>query len=299
AYSFWTILAVTLLYNLFFNPTLPLLDAITLSGVRRFDADYGKVRIWGSIVFILANMGGGVILLGYDREVILYALIAAMFLGAVSALALPRIGRKTAYVKSLETEVYRKSLMTNKRFLIVLGAAGLAQASHAFLYGFGSIYWQAIGMSGTMIGLFWAIGVVAEIILFQFSKPLLKRVSSTSLIALGCIGGIIRWALFPWVEGEILFLLLQILHGLSFGAAHIGLMHYIMESVPEDNIGAAQGVGYVLGGVVMGIAIFTSGPLYDSVGVYGFWAMAGLCLLGLALLFFGRNTEEYPDKRTA
>lgn len=284
ALGFWTILAVTLLYNLFFNPILPLLDAITLSGVRRFDADYGKIRIWGSIVFILANLGGGAILLGYNPELILYALLISMFAGAILSLTIPRIGRKTPYMGSSQSDAYRRALLSNRRFLIVLAASGLAQASHAFLYGFGSIYWQSIGMTGTMIGLFWALGVIAEIILFQFSKELLDRVSSINLIALGCIGGLIRWTVFPMIDGEVAYLFLQVLHGFSFGAVHIGLMHFIMDAVPEDHIGAAQGVGYVLGGAVMGLAVFSSGPLFDEIGVYGFWFMAGLCALGLLLL---------------
>ncbi len=286
SYGFWAILFVTLLLNIFFNPVSPLLDAITLSGVRRFDADYGKIRIWGSIVFILANMGGGAVLLGYDPEIILYALIASMMLGAALSYTIPRIGRKSPYENSAVSDAYRKSLLSNKRFLFVLAASGLGQASHALLYGFGSIYWQAIGMTGTMIGLFWAIGVIAEIVLFQFSKEILARVTSVNLIALGCIGGIIRWIIFPLIDSEAAYMALQILHGFSFGAVHIGMMHFIMESVPEDHIGAAQGVGYVLGGIVMGIAVFTSGPLYDAAGAYGFWAMAGLCALGLLLLLF-------------
>ncbi len=284
--SFWPILAVTLLYNLFFNPVLPLLDAITLSGVRRFDADYGKIRIWGSLVFILANLGGGALLVGFDANAILLALVASMFLGALASLVLPRIGRKKIAITSKDDPVSRRALLANPVFLIVLTASGLAQASHAFLYGFGSIYWQSIGITGTMIGLLWAIGVIAEVVLFQFSKGLLKRFSPVHMIALGCLGGVIRWLVFPFIEGEAAFLFLQVLHGLSFGAVHIGTMHYIMEAVPEENIGAAQGVGYVLGGVVMGLAVFLSGPIYDAVAGYGFWVMSALCFIALIMLYF-------------
>lgn len=292
AVSFWPILAVTLLYNLFFNPVLPLLDAITLSGVRRFDADYGKIRIWGSLVFILANLGGGALLVGFDANAILLALVGSMFLGALASLVLPRIGRKKIFIDSKDETVSRRTLLANPTFLIVLTASGLAQASHAFLYGFGSIYWQSIGITGTIIGFLWAVGVIAEVILFQFSKGLLRRFSAVHMIALGCLGGIVRWLAFPFMEGEAAFLLLQILHGLSFGAVHIGTMHFIMEAVPEENIGAAQGVGYVLGGVVMGLAVFLSGPIYGAIAGYGFWVMSALCLIALIMLYFTTSTAS-------
>lgn len=282
--SFWPILAITLLYNLFFNPVLPLLDAITLAGVRRFGADYGQIRVWGSLVFILANLGGGALLAGYSADSILLCLIAAIWLGAVVSLFLPRIGRVRPPKDKAHERVTRRKLLANRTFLAVMAASGIAQASHALLYGFGSIHWQALGFGGLIIGLYWATGVIAEILLFQYATPLLKRRGAVGVIALGCLGGVIRWLLFPFAEGETAFLLLQVLHGLSFGAVHIGTMHFIMEAVPEENIGAAQGAGYVLGGVAMGIAVFAAGPIYGTFGAQGFWLMAVMCVVALGLL---------------
>lgn len=284
AFGFWKILSVTILYNLFFNPVLPLLDAITLAGVRRFNADYGRIRIWGSLVFIIGNLGGGILLAGFNENAILIALIFSMILGAVISFAVPRIGRRRKFSKTPNEAITRKKLLSNPYFITVLLVSGIAHASHAYLYGFGSIYWESLNFSSFIIGLFWAIGVVSEIMLFQFSKALLVRLSSVKLIAIGCAGGVIRWALFPFIDEISGFLLLQILHGLSFGAVHIGTMHFIMEQVPEENIGAAQGTGYVLGGIVMGIAVFSSGPIYAVLEGKGFLIMAATCLVGLLIL---------------
>lgn len=293
--SFWPILAVTLLYNLFFNPVLPLLDAITLAGVRRFGADYGRIRVWGSLVFILANLGGGALLAGYSADLILLCIIGAMWFGAVFSLLLPRIGRVRPPENKTKERVTRRKLLGNRTFLTVMAASGIAQASHALLYGFGSIYWQTLGFGGLMIGSFWAVGVIAEILLFQYASPLLKRRGATAIIALGCIGGIVRWLLFPVVGGEWAFLLLQVLHGLSFGAVHIGTMHFIMEAVPEENIGAAQGAGYVLGGVAMGLAVFAAGPIYGALGAQGFWIMAVMCVLALGFLAITPKVQDQAD----
>ncbi|MCB1420914.1 MAG: MFS transporter [Nitratireductor sp.] len=292
--SFWPILLVTLLYNFFFNPVLPLLDAITLAGVRRFDADYGRIRIWGSLIFVLANLGGGWLLASGEPQFLLYALISAMVLGAAVSFVIPRIGRRQSASSDASDPATRRKLLANRQFLLVLAATGLGQASHSFLYGFGSIHWQTLGFSGGLIGLLWAIGVFAEIVLFQYSKAVFRRVSPVAVIAIGCIGGAVRWALFPYIGIESAFLLLQILHGLSFGAVHIGLMHYIMEAVPEENLGAAQGVGFVLGGVAMGIGVFFSGPLYAAAGAEGFLVMAVVCIAALALLALARLSPKAP-----
>ena len=281
ASSFWPILFVTLLYNFFFNPVLPLADAVALAGVRRFGADYGKIRIWGSVVFILANMGGGLLLAGFAPQAILWSLVRAMWLGAIVSLFLPRIGRRTL---PSDTPADRPRLWRNPSFVVVLLSAGIAQSTHGLLYGFGSIYWQSQGYSGTMIGVFWAIGVVAEILLFQFSGSVMRRISPVALLAAGCAGAAIRWALFPYVTGDIAFLVLQCLHGLSFGAVHIATMHYIMDNVSEEHIGTAQGVGFVLGGLAMGISVFCSGPLYAALGANAWLVMSGASIVALALL---------------
>ena len=282
--SFWPILLVTLLYNFFFNPILPLLDAIALAGVRRYDADYGRIRIWGSLIFVLANLGGGWLLAAGEPKFLLHAIIASMALGAAISFAIPRIGRRQPASSDATDPKIRRKLLANRPFLLVLAASGLGQASHAFLYGFGSIHWQTLGFSGAMIGVLWAVGVFAEIVLFQYSRAVFRRFSPVAVIAIGCAGGVIRWVLFPYIASEWVFVALQILHGLSFGAVHIGLMHYIMESVPEENLGAAQGIGFVLGGAAMGIAVFFSGPLYAAAGAQGFLVMAVVCLAALVIL---------------
>ena len=127
--SFWPILLVTLLYNFFFNPVLPLLDAITLAGVRRFDSDYGRIRIWGSLIFVLANLGGGWLLASGEPQFLLYAIISAMVLGAAISFVIPRIGRRQSANSDASDPVTRRKLLANRQFLLVLAATGLGQAS--------------------------------------------------------------------------------------------------------------------------------------------------------------------------
>ncbi|MCB1345281.1 MAG: MFS transporter [Nitratireductor sp.] len=295
ATNFWSILIVAALYNLFFNPVLPLLDAIVMAGVRRFDADYGRIRIWGSLMFTAANLTGGWLLAEGPAEFILYTLLSCMVLGAIASSAIPRIGRRTPPADIALEARTRRRLLANRPFLLTLAACGLAQASHSLLYGFGTIHWQALNYSGFAIGAFWAVGVATEIVLFRFAKRLLKVLPPPAVIALGCIGGAVRWSLFPVAGGETAFLLLQALHGLSFGAVHIGLMHFIMEAVPEENLGAAQGAGFVLGGIFMGVGVFFAGPLYAALGGDGYWVMAAVCIAALAILALARRSGGFPS----
>lgn len=282
--NFWSILIVTLIFNFFFNPIMPTIDSITLAGVRRFNADYGQIRIWGSIVFILTNIAGGILLASYEPKILLYVIIYSTFFAAIVSLLMPRIGRnkKRQLPESMPNDT--KSFWKDRYFVMVLMAAGLVQASHAMLYGFGTIYWHDIGFSGSFIGILWAAGVVAEIILFQFSTKLLKWITPIQFILIGAVGAIIRWSIFPFVDEQSASFTLQIMHGISFGAVHIGTMHFIMRLVPEDRIGSGQGVGFVLGGLTMGLLLLASGSLYDVFYANAFFAMALVGMIAIVIL---------------
>ena len=291
--GFWAILAVAGFYALFFNPVVPVLDSLTLSGVRRFGTDYGRIRLWGSLVFILANLGGGAILAGRDVETVLKVLVASVAFGAVLSPLLPRIGRpKNAVTPTGLADATTWKLLANRRFLLVMLASGILQASHALIYGFGSIYWQSLGFSGTVIGALWATGVIAEIALFRFSRHALARTSPVGLIVIGALGAVVRWTLMPAGPPLAGFFALQTLHGLSFGAVHLGTMHFLADTVAEERMGAAQGASFVLGGLAMAIAVFSSGPIYSALGVHGFWVMAAASLVALALVAGALRTRR-------
>lgn len=294
--GFWTILAVTALFAVFSSPIVPVLDSLTLSGVRRFSADYGRIRLWGSLVFILANIGGGVVLAGHDVDTVLHVLIASLVVGAVLTPLLPRIGRpRKAVTATGLADATTWTLLRSWRFLLVVTASGLLQASHAVIYGFGSIYWQAAGYGGTMIGALWATGVIAEIVLFRYSRAVLRRTGPLLLIVVGGAGALLRWSLMPLEPPLTGFFFLQTLHGLSFGAVHLGTMHFLADNVAEQRMGAAQGASFVLGGAAMAIAVFSSGPLYASFGVDAFLVMAAVSAVALALIAAAMRAQPQSE----
>lgn len=292
--NFWWILTVTVIFNFFFNPIMPSIDAVTLAGVRRFNADYGRIRIWGSIVFVIANFSGGLLLASYEPQFLLYSIILTSFFAVAISFLLPRFGRKknpetsnsTNSLNRANTNVIKndKSFWKDKHFVLVLMAAGLVQASHAMLYGFGTIYWRDIGFSGSFIGMLWGVGVVAEVILFQFSTKLLKWMSPKQFILIGAIGAIIRWSIFPLIDEHTAWFVLQILHAITFGAVHIGTMHFIMHQVPEERIGSGQGVGFVLGGLATGLLLLASGSFFDAFHGNAFWIMALVGFIAIIIL---------------
>ena len=175
------------------------------------------------------------------------------------------------------------SLMRSPLFLLFLAAAGLAQASHGVYYAFGTIHWRSLGISPGVIGSLWAVGVIAEILMFMFSGRIVAAVGTVNLIALAGFAGIVRWSLTALSLPLIVLFPVQILHALTFGAAHLGAVHFISQAIPENASGTAQGLyAACSAGIAMGAAILASGPLYAAFGGYAYFAMAALSLVSLA-----------------
>src|SRR5262249_36967799 len=153
-------------------PVLPLADAVALRGLKMQMRSYGSVRLWGSVTFIVANLGGGALLARLGAGEVIWAVVAALALTAAAALA-PRpaaalaLGRLAPEAPEPAPEQRRDpSLWRSPAFVAVVLGASLIQASHAVLQGFATLQWSARGIGGTAIGALWALAVVIEVGLF-------------------------------------------------------------------------------------------------------------------------------------
>jgi cell division protein FtsW (lipid II flippase) len=97
----------------------------------------------------------------------------------------------------------RGDALRRPAFWLAILAASLVQASHAVYYGFGALEWRTAGLGGGTIGGLWALGVVAEIVLFALSSRLPAACGPLVLIGLGAAGGLSIWQaylFFPHVS---------------------------------------------------------------------------------------------------
>ena len=171
---------------------------------------------------------------------------------------------------------------------------GAIQATHAVYYLFTTLHWQSLGYSGTTIGSLWAVGVIAEIVLFAASKPLLERLSAIHLLLISGLIAVLRWALMATDPSLGLLFPLQCLHAFTFGASHLAAIHYISDNVPEKLGATAQGLyATASAGIFMGLAMISAGPLYQALGASAYLAMAGIGVAGaLAALVLLRLTRR-------
>lgn len=291
AEGFWSILLLTLLGALAAMGLMPLAEVLAMSGVRRRGLDYGRMRLWGSVSFVAIGFVAGAAIAAHGPGSVLLLLIGGSLVTLVAAVLLPPDpdAGESGGARAARAAFWRLSV--GPGFLLFLLAAGAVQASHAVFYTFGVIDWQRQGLSATWAATLWAIGVGAEIALFAFSRAVVARLGAVALIASGALAGLVRWTAMAFDPSLAVLLPLQALHGLTFGAAHLGALHFMSAHVPPSEAATAQALyASVTAGIGLGLATLAAGPLYAATGSHAYLAMAGLCCLGLVAAFALRRT---------
>lgn len=286
AHGFWPILLLVCLFQIANQSILPLTEAKALAGVRVHGMDYGRVRLWGSLSFIVANLLGGAVLAAYAGGSILVLVILAMMLTVAAAYALPgpqpaKSATSAAAHKPIRVADLGK-LAASPWFIVLMLASGFIQASHAVYYTFSAIHWRTLGISDTWIGVLWAIGVLAEVVLFAYARLALARIGPAGLLALGGAAAIVRWAAMAFDPAFPVLIMLQVLHALTFAATFLGTLNILQSSVPEQQAGSAQGLHAALApGIIMGSVIAIAGNIYEQFAAMSYLVMMTLAAAGL------------------
>jgi PPP family 3-phenylpropionic acid transporter len=279
--GFWGILAVSIVSSLLFPPIMALGESLTMTGVGRFGLDYGRIRLWGSLSFILAATVSGYVLVQAPPSAILWMVLATVAATALACAALPDLRTEAAPIAA---GLPLARVIEDRGLILMLAAAGLIQGSHAVYYAFGTLHWQAAGMSDDVIGLLWAEGVVCEIVLFAAGAAVLRRIRPPWLIALA--GGLaaLRWVVLGSTTALPAVVAVQALHAFSYGAAHLGAIHVIAKAVAPALSATAQSLyAALVMGLALGSMLLASGPLYEAFAGGAYFAMALSAALGCAL----------------
>jgi PPP family 3-phenylpropionic acid transporter len=298
--SFWAIFLLAVPFSITLSTIMPLTETIAVAGVRAHGLDYGRMRLWGSLTFVTAGFVGGWLIDHTGATAVLACLIAGTVATVATAWLLPeKIERAPAADPAAGTDPAGTlshqapmrggsieeawKLVSSPVFLAFLLAAGAAQGSHGMVYTFGALTWRAEGISTAWVGALWAIAIGGEVLLFAYSGRVVRRWGPVALLIGATTAAIVRWITMTLSPPLIGLIPLQVLHTLTYGASHLGAMHFIARAVPESAQGTAQALyATVASGLLMGTATLTSGWLYGKVGALAYLAMAALATAGFA-----------------
>ncbi|QRG05846.1 MFS transporter [Xanthobacter dioxanivorans] len=255
-------------------PSFSLLDSYAARLARTGRADYGKARQWGSASFLVANLVGGAVASVLGAGSVVMLMLGCHLTYVAAALSLPELPRAEVRPHPVFGRRARLGLFAG------IVASALVQASHAQLYAFASVHWQADGLSLTTIGALWAVGVAAEMVLFRFGTRFVMRFGPHALIAMGGLAAMVRFAAMATDPPLVVLFPLQLLHAFTFGATYLGMVELVARSVSEHRAGTGQTAAAWINSLVMAAANVASGPLWNAFGPLAFLASCGIALAG-------------------
>ncbi|BEN46092.1 3-phenylpropionate MFS transporter [Serratia sp. SRS-8-S-2018] len=268
-------------FNLFFSPLVPLTDALAATWQKQIRMDYGRVRLWGSLAFVIGSALTGQLVAVWGHNAILYSLIFSVLAMLLGMLLKPSVMPQGEARTHGGAERSLWALLKEGPVWRFLLCVTLLQGAHAGYYSFGSIYWQEAGYSASTIGYLWSLGVVAEVIIFASSNVLFRRWNARNLLLLSACCGVLRWSLMAYSTELGWLLLIQILHCGTFTVCHLAAMRFIAARQGQEVI-RLQAVysALAMGG---GIAVMTviAGFLFEHWQGGVFWVMAAVAVPAL------------------
>lgn len=271
-------------FSFFWNAILPQFEVVTLRHLGAATEQYSRIRLWGSVGFVLAVVGLGWYFEQHSLQALPWILTGLLLLILLSSFGVSVPQAQVEHRGSLAAFLAE---LRSPQPILFFAICFLLQVSHGPYYTFFSIYLEEFGYTKTVIGWLWALGVIAEIGVFLIAHRLFDRYTVRGLALTCLILTALRWlvtGLFP--ENGLIITLAQISHAATFGVFHAIAMHLIHRYFSARASGQGQamysalsfGAGGAVGAYLSGIVVENWG------GSMAYFMAAGAALLagGLA-----------------
>jgi PPP family 3-phenylpropionic acid transporter len=291
--SFMFFFALMVTVNLFTSAQGPISEALMLSSMRGDLTHYGRVRLWGSVGFIVL-----VTLSGYALDwqgIELMPWIALLMLVMVTSVTFS-LHEEPATQHAQPSNSVRE-LLSRKSVLSFFASTFLMIAAHSSLYVYYSLYLSDMGYSKSVIGLMWSLGVIAEILFFFYQAPLFRRFGVRKLMLFSLGIAVIRFLMIGWGAQSLAILLVaQVLHAATFGVHHSAsvatLQRWFAGSLQARGQALYISISYGLGGTVGGLLLSACWDTFGARWVYVLAAIMSLLGLIAAQLSYRWQDEE-------
>ena len=281
---------ITIGFSFFWNAVLPQFEAVTLFHLKNEAHRYSRIRLWGSVGFVVSVLGIGRLLDSQPIALLPPIIVALLIANWWVALITPEA--KT--VQHEPAPLGMLQIIKKPEVLAFLAVNILLQVAHSPYYVFYSIYLKHYHYSATVTGLLWALGVLAEIVLFTYMSRLLKRYALRTVLLLSLALATGRWLMIGGCPDYLgVLIVAQLLHAATFGGAHVAAIHLVHRYFGDRHQGKGQALysslSFGLGGM---LGSLYSGYYWESLGPRFVYTMAALCCsiaFVIAYLWVGRG----------
>lgn len=287
AHGFFWLFFVMAALSLFTSSTLPLAESLTLAHLATTNGHYSRIRMWGSLGFIVAAVILGFLIdFSGISSLLWFLLIVQITLFALSY-TLP-----DAKVEAHPHDHFSIwQVIKQPNVLALLIGCALMVTAHGVLYNFYSIYLSDHGYSKGMIGLLWSVGVICEIGIFMLMPKIMSRFSLKAVLQISLALAVLRFGMIGVaIDNIVLLIIAQTLHAATFGSFHAASVEVITQFFNGRHQAKGQaiynsvayGIGGTVGGVAGGYALQYLGG-QQTFMLAAIFPLLGLLVIGLGL----------------
>lgn len=294
--EFWGIMLIWALVTMTGGTIPPIIDAATVRMTRRNGTDFGAVRAWGTVGYVVGAGAIGLLITVWGSAAFVPLFVLMCFLRAGLSLLLPRF-RAPGHVATLAETARATKLRDSLKlwFVLPLVAFALINSSHALIGGFGALIWHQNGIRDYYIGPLLAISAAAEAVMMFAWRRFGGRITARNMILAACIASAVRFGVMAFNPPVEVLFLVQMLHAITFGVGYFGIVHFIANWTDESNAAEAQGFANTLqqAASVLSLAVF--GWLVVALDSYAFFAPTVLAFAGVGCVLLSLRIRPPKD----
>ncbi len=260
----------------------PLLDVCALGAAAQRGFAFGRLRGAGSLAYVATSLVAGVLITTFGSNVIMIWLICACISVAIGAQCVLASNPDAPPASSSQNVEPRWN--SNRLKLVWVGAiCGLIMASHGF-YALAPIVWRGQGLSPTVCGALWIVGVFSDFLILFFGEPIRARIAPERMLVLGALTAIARWTLYSTSPSVPLIIVGQAMHAFSLTSVLLASLHLTQRFSSDNGLLVNQAANWGLStGLFLGASQLVSGWLYDHFHAVGYLVMVIPAALALLL----------------
>ncbi|MCC3862568.1 nucleoside permease [Pseudemcibacter aquimaris] len=297
-----------LIYNACYMPTLALANSVSFYQLDEPDAQFPRIRVWGTIGWIVAGLGITFVLGTQVENVeatsvpMKMAAAGSVILGLFS-FTLPNTppkskGKKVTIGDVLGLESF--ALMKDKSFAIFAISSLLISIPLAFYYSFANLYLNEIGMEGVAAKM--TMGQMSEAVFLVIMPFFFRRLGVKWMLLVGMLAWVVRYGLFATGDMDSLAALVYlgiILHGVCYDFFFVtGQIYVDNKAAPEIRSSAQSFIALLTYGVGLAIGTATAGRVVDAFTTDGvrdwtsIWMTPCVFALVIAIFFMATFKNE-------
>jgi MFS transporter, PPP family, 3-phenylpropionic acid transporter len=280
----------------------PMMDVRVLELARADRTRYARVRVCGSISFIVAAPLIGVLADANGLRAIFLAMIPALLIGGLAATTLP--GRSMS-VRAPSLMRAPGTVLRHRPIALFLIGALVGWTAVSAQSSFFTIYLRSLGAPNDLVGWAWSMGAIFEVPTMFFFPYLARRFGVERLIVAGAVVLVVRQVANVVFTDPELLIVFSLFQGVGYALMLIGGVTFVSRQAPLGTAATAQGIftgvtsslsailGSGLGGQVAGFI-----TIRGLFAVSAVTSIAAVVLIALAVLpVEGRSSEPAPPAR--